>query len=77
MICKFVVHTAEVFQRVQNWTMTYTHWHMSTIVYIWWHLDDCKLMQLMKRQKNNSVNKHACVTNILAEKTTDGISCVP
>ncbi len=41
---------------------------MSTFVYKWWHLADCKLLQFIKQQKNHFVIKHARVTNISAEK---------
>ncbi len=46
----------------------YTHWHVSKVVYKWRHLADCKLLQFIKQQKIYLVNKHACVTNFLAEK---------
>ncbi len=46
----------------------YTHWHMSTVVYKWWHLADCKLLQFIKQQKIHLVNKHARVTIFGAEK---------
>ncbi len=45
-----------------------THWHVSRVVYKWWHLADCKLSQFIKQQKIHFVNKRACVTNFLAEK---------
>ncbi len=45
----------------------YTHWHVSTVVYKWWHLADWKLLQFIKQQKIHFVNKHACVTKVLAE----------
>ncbi len=41
---------------------------MSTVVYKWWHLADCKLLQLIKQQKMHLVNKRASVTNFLSEK---------
>ncbi len=42
---------------------------MSTVVYKWWHLADCKLLQFIKqKQKNIFVNKCAHVTIFLAEK---------
>ncbi len=46
----------------------YWDWHMSAIVYKWWHLADCKLSQFIKQQKFHFVYKHAYVTNYLAEK---------
>ncbi len=47
---------------------TYTHWHVSRVVYKWWHLADCNLSQFIKQKKIHFVNKRACVTNFLAEK---------
>jgi hypothetical protein len=41
---------------------------MSTVVYKWGHLADCKLLQFIKQQKIHFVNKQAHVTNFLAEK---------
>ncbi len=44
------------------------HWHVSTVVYKWGHLADCKMSQFIKQQKIHFVNKRACVTNVLTEK---------
>ncbi len=41
---------------------------VSTVVYKWWHLTDCKLLQFIKQQKINLVHKRASVTNFMAEK---------
>ncbi len=46
----------------------YTHWHVSRVVYKWWHLADCKLLQFIKQQKNIFVNKCVRVTNFSTEK---------
>ncbi len=50
------------------WNIVYTHWHVSTVVYKWWHLADCKLLQFIKKQKFHFVNKGTRVTIFLAEK---------
>jgi hypothetical protein len=44
------------------------NWHVSTVVYKWWHLEDSKLLQSINQQKIHFVNKRAHFTNILAEK---------
>jgi hypothetical protein len=51
----------------EAWRRPYKHWHISTVVYKWWHRADCKLSQFIKQQKIHFVNKHGCVTNFLAE----------
>ncbi len=46
---------------LKSWILlpTYTLWHVSTVVYKWWHLANCKLLQFIKQQKIHFVNKHA------------------
>ncbi len=55
----------KIFKNVNNFM---THWHVSTVVYKWWNLADCKLLQFIKQQKIYLVNKRACVTNFFGRK---------
>ncbi len=66
VIALFVLH--EILFVFESTNLLNTHWHMSTVVYKWWHLADCKLFQFIKHQKNYLENKRAGVTNFFAEK---------
>ena len=48
-------------------SQSYTHWHVSTPVYEWWHLADCKLSQFIWQQKISFVNKCVNVTSFATE----------
>jgi hypothetical protein len=58
-----------------NWKNIFgcTHWHVSTVVYKWWHL----AVAIHKTTKNSFLYTNVLCHQFFGRKTTDGISCVP